>query len=76
MRAFADHGQATHVLDPSTAAAEDVLRDVAAAGVDLAALTAQLEREGVRSFCASYQELIDRITTKTEGTVLTRGGFG
>jgi transaldolase len=74
--AFADHGQATHALDPSTAAAQDVLRDVAAAGVDLAALTTELEREGVRSFCASYHELIDRITTKTEATVLTGDGFG
>jgi transaldolase len=76
LRAFADHGRATHALDLSTAAAEDVLRDAADAGIDLAALTAQLEREGVRSFCASYHELIDRITTKTEGTVLTRDGFG
>jgi transaldolase len=76
LRAFADHGQATNALDPDAAPAEDILREVAAAGVDLAALTAQLEREGVRSFCASYHELIDRITTKTEGTVLTRGGFG
>jgi transaldolase len=76
LRAFADHGQATHALDPSTDAAEAVLRDVADAGIDLAALTAQLEREGVQSFCASYDELIDRITSKTEGTVLTRDGFG
>jgi hypothetical protein len=58
------------------AAAEDAPPDVANAGIDLAALTAQLEREGVQSFCASYDELIDRITSKTEGTVLTRDGFG
>jgi transaldolase len=76
LRAFADHGRATHVLDPSTTAAEDVLREVADAGIDLAAITAQLEREGVQSFCASYNELIDRITSKTEGVVLTRDGFG
>ncbi len=76
LRAFADHGRATHALDPSTATAEDVLRDAADAGIDLAALTAQLEREGVQSFCASYDELIDRITSKTEGAALTRDGFG
>jgi transaldolase len=76
LRAFADHGRATHALDPSTATARDVLRDAADAGIDLAALTAQLEREGVQSFCASYDELIDRITSKTDGAVLTRDGFG
>ena len=63
LRAFADHGQATRVLSESTAAAEEVLADARDAGIDLAAITVQLEREGVQSFCASYHELIDRITT-------------
>jgi transaldolase len=76
LRAFADHGQAARALSESTAAAEDILRDAEYAGIDLAALTGQLEREGVQSFCASYHELIDRIKTKTEATVLTRDGFG
>jgi transaldolase len=71
LRAFADHGHATGTLSASTAAAEDVLRDAQDAGIDLAAITAQLEREGVQSFCASYHELIDRIKTKTEDTVRT-----
>jgi transaldolase len=76
LRAFADHGQAIRVLSESTVAAEQVLADAQDAGIDLAAITAQLEREGVQSFCASYDELIDRITTKTEATALTRDGFG
>jgi transaldolase len=76
LRAFADHGQATHALDQSTAAAEGTLRQAQHAGIDLAAITAQLEREGVQSFCASYHELLDRIKTKTAGTVMTRDGFG
>jgi transaldolase len=76
LRAFADHGHVSHALDESPAAAEDILRDAHAAGIDLAAITAQLEREGVQSFCASYDELIDRITTKTEATALTRDGSG
>jgi transaldolase len=70
LHAFADHGEATRVLSESTAAADEVLRDAERAGVDLAAITAQLEREGVESFCASYHELIDRIETKTEGSVM------
>jgi transaldolase len=64
LRAFADHGKATRVLSESTAAAEEVLADARDAGIDLAAITAQLEREGVQSFCASYDELIDRIETR------------
>jgi transaldolase len=70
LRAFADHGQAVRTLSESTAAAEEVLGQAQDAGIDLAAITAQLEREGVRSFCASYQELIDRIKTKTEDSVM------
>jgi transaldolase len=71
LRAFADHGQATGTLGKSAAAAEDTLRQAQHAGIDLAAITAQLEREGVQSFCASYHELLDRIKTKTAGTVMT-----
>jgi transaldolase len=70
LRAYADHGQAARVLSESTAEAEDILRDADRVGIDLAAITAQLEREGVQSFCASYDELIDRIKTKTEGGVM------
>ena len=70
LRAFAGHGHAARALGESTAAAEEVLGQARDAGIDLAAITAQLEREGVRSFCASYQELIDRIKTKTEDSVM------
>ena len=58
------------MLSASTAATEEVLRRAQHAGVDLAAVTAELEREGVQSFCASYHELIDRITSKTGGSVV------
>jgi transaldolase len=71
LRAFAEHGEAGRVLGESTAAAEEILRDAERAGIDLAAVTAQLEREGVQSFCASYQQLLDRIKTKTERPILT-----
>jgi transaldolase len=64
LRAFADHGDASRVLSESTAAADEILAAARDAGIDLAAVTAQLEREGVQSFCASYQELIERIETR------------
>jgi transaldolase len=71
LRAFAEHGEASRVLSESTAAAEAILRDAERAGVDLAAVTAQLEREGVQSFCASYEQLLERIKTKTDARILT-----
>jgi transaldolase len=66
LRAFADHGEvsATSSMDPG--AAEAVLRRAEEAGIDLAALTAELEREGVGSFCDSYRDLLGSIEAKVE----------
>jgi transaldolase len=64
LRAFADHGRATRTLHATDAAAEGTVRRAQDAGVDLPAITAELEREGVRSFCASYGELLDSIETR------------
>ncbi|MEP6952478.1 MAG: transaldolase [Solirubrobacteraceae bacterium] len=63
MRAFADHGAVGRLLDAEAGPAEEILRRAAAAGIDLATLTAQLEREGVRSFCDSYHELLACVQT-------------
>lgn len=64
LRAFADHGDPTRPAIHDTGAAD--LRRAEAAGIDLDAITAQLEREGVRSFCDSYHQLLDCIDTKTK----------
>jgi transaldolase len=64
LRAFADHGQVARTLDADAEAAERSLAEAAAAGVDLQAVTAELEREGVQSFCDSYHELLDCIEGK------------
>ena len=37
-------------------AAERLLGEAAGAGVDLGAITAELERAGVRAFCDAYEE--------------------
>jgi transaldolase len=50
------------------AAAAAQLAALAAEGVDLAAITAQLEREGVASFAASFASLLAVIERK--GAVL------
>ncbi len=64
LRAFADHGEVARTLDADPDAAERTLAQARDAGVDLAAVTAELEREGVRSFCDSYRQLLDCIEGK------------
>jgi transaldolase len=64
LEAFADHGEVGRTLDAAPADAERALADLATAGVDLAAITDELEREGVASFCASYRELLECIERK------------
>jgi transaldolase len=68
LRAFADHGTVARTLDADPTAAERTLAATAAAGISLAALTARLEREGARSFCDSYHQLLDCIARKLAAT--------
>jgi transaldolase len=62
LRAFADHGGVQHDLRDAEDDAERTLTALAAAGVDLGAITAALEREGVAAFAASYDQLAERIS--------------
>jgi transaldolase len=64
LRAFADHGTVSRTLDADPAAAQHTLSESATAGVDLVAITAELEREGVSAFCDSYRQLLACITSK------------
>ena len=73
LRAFADHGEVADAL-PIAGAASATLRRARDAGIDLAAVTSELEREGVRSFCDSYHELlacIEAKLTRTEAALHT-----
>ncbi len=63
LEAFAAHGDAG-AIDLDDGSAERVLREAAAAGVDLPAITRQLEREGVQAFCDSYAEVLACIDAK------------
>jgi transaldolase len=64
LRAVADHGEAAPTLAADPSAAPRVLEEAHAAGVDLTSITDELEREGVKSFCDSYHQLLDCIETK------------
>jgi transaldolase len=66
LHAFADHGKIARTIDADPDAADRTLADAAGAGIDLDGVTEKLEREGVRSFCDSYHELLDRIQSKLD----------
>ena len=59
LRAFADHGDATLAFDRHGADAAHILHRATDVGLDLDAITAQLERDGVRAFCDSYNKLLN-----------------
>jgi transaldolase len=59
--AFADHGTVGAALAADGAAAERTLREAGEAGVDLEAITYELERAGVSGFCDSYRELLAQL---------------
>jgi len=64
LAAFADHGTVELTLGPDLAGARGVLSAAAAEGVDLDAITSDLERDGVQSFSESYEELLNCIEGK------------
>jgi transaldolase/glucose-6-phosphate isomerase len=64
--AFDDHGEVRPSIEDGMEEAERVLAEAAEAGVDLEAVTAQLEDEGVAAFEESYQKLLGVIEEKVE----------
>jgi transaldolase len=71
LRAFAEHGNVDHALDADPAAAKATLSAAAAEGVDLDRITAELEREGVKAFCESYDQLVACIESKLGSLIAT-----
>ena len=72
LRAFSDHGTTGAELSADGGSAEETLREASAAGVDLEAITRGLERDGVRAFCDSYQELLSRIDAVLQRVSVSR----
>jgi transaldolase len=63
--AFAQHGNVQHVMPQNGGNADVMLADFARAGVDVAALAADLQREGTLSFAKSWHDLLECITDKS-----------
>jgi transaldolase len=64
LEAFADHGEATSTLGGDAAEARRVIEKARAEGIDLEAITAALERDGVDAFCDSYRELLGFVESR------------
>ena len=64
--AFADHGKVKGILPIDGGDAEALLAEFARAGVNGAALAAELQREGTAAFAKSWRDLMSRIAAKSQ----------
>jgi transaldolase len=62
--AFLDHGIVARTIDRDVAAAYKTMEDLAACGIDMDAVTAQLENEGIASFAKSFDSLLEGVAAK------------
>jgi transaldolase len=67
--AYRDHGSPAVRIHDGMAAAPEQLRALAELGIDLSAVTRELETEGVAKFAASYAELLAGIESKAGALV-------
>jgi transaldolase len=65
LRAFADHGSADQAFSVP-GGPKSILTRAEGAGIDVESVAAELEREGVRSFCGSYGEILACIEAKAD----------
>ena len=61
---FLDHGTVARTVDSDDAGAREVIERLAAAGIDMEEVAGVLETEGVESFAASFDELMDSLEKK------------
>jgi transaldolase len=66
LKAFGDHGETSGGLQADGGDSEAVLAQFTSAGIDIAALAAQLQDEGARTFVKSWGELMRVIETKSD----------
>ena len=63
--AFAEHGRTQEVMPVDGHEAETVLAQIAAQGIDTAAIAVALQRDGAAAFAKSWRDLIVAIATKS-----------
>src|SRR5271156_3935131 len=68
LKDFGNHGEVGEIMAADGGDAEAVLANFAKAGIDVAALAAQLQDEGAKSFVESWNDLMSQIETKSAAT--------
>jgi transaldolase len=68
--AFLDHGKTTPSIEDDLEDSARVLDEIRACGIDMDAVTARLEEEGVKAFVKSFDTLLDGIAKKSEGAAV------
>jgi transaldolase len=61
---FLDHGRARDTLNEGVTEAEQILKDLKKVGVDLDAITEQLQVDGVKAFSDSFDQLLAALEEK------------
>ncbi len=64
INAFQDHGRVRHTLVEGLEEAEQTLVDLKKTGVDLESITEQLQRDGVKAFADSFDQLLGALEEK------------
>jgi transaldolase len=64
IEAFLDHGTVARTVDASYAEAHKVFEDLAATGISIDEITAQLESEGIDTFVKSFDDLLAGVAEK------------
>lgn len=62
--AILDHSRPAHTVESDLEGARHILRDLAAAGIDIAAVTKKLEDDGVAAFEKSFDDLYKNLEQK------------
>ncbi len=71
--AYRDHGNPVVRIQEGMAVAPERLKALAAAGIDLATVTRELEDDGVAKFAASYTSVLGTIETKAGALAVAQG---
>jgi len=70
IEAFRDHGRVSQAFDQTAAQdAHERLREMAAQGIELERIYAELEAEGVKAFETSYQDLLKALEEKARALI-------
>jgi transaldolase len=64
LEAFHDHGKVRATIEEGLSESRQVMAQLAEVGIDMVAVTRQLEQQGVETFAKDYQKLLDTIAAK------------